>query len=98
MKACVFDRILEDCEILSKDLNSYPDRDMPSWITTGKFGSGGFQRMLRREKWRESETERNSERERERTEILIQATVQGTISLPSTCLCFRRILDKSDIP
>ena len=36
-------------------------------------------------------------RGRERSEILLQATVQGTISLPRRCLYFRRILDIRDI-
>ena len=49
-----------------------------------------------RERYREKE--RDTVRERKINEILIQSRVQGRISAPSRCLCFRRILDKSDKP
>ena len=38
------------------------------------------------------------ERERDIKEILIEATVQGTISAPSRCLRFRRIWDTRQKP
>lgn len=74
-----------------------PGRDMTSTITRGKVGALGIERKLRREKWRDTgrerqkETDRERQRERDIKEILIQATVQGSISAPSSCLCFRRI-------
>ena len=43
------------------------------------------------------EAERESERERERDEFWIQATIQGTFSFPSPCLCFRGLLDTKAI-
>ena len=36
--------------------------------------------------------------EREREVILIHATVQGTISVPGRCLCFRWIADIREKP
>ena len=48
----------------------------------------------RGEWWRE----RERDRERERQDILIQTTVQGTISAPSRYLCFRWIADIREKP
>ena len=45
----------------------------------------------------ERESEREREREREGDEIWIQATIQGTMSFPSPCLCFRGLLDTKAI-
>ena len=39
------------------------------------------------------ERERERVRERERDEIWIEATIQGAMSFPSPCLCFRGLLD-----
>ena len=63
---------------------------MPSWINTGKIGSRGFEGKWMRENCRKREWEcdlkphQERQREGEINDILIQATVQGTISLPST--------------
>ena len=45
----------------------------------------------------ERESERERQREREGDEIWIQATIQGTMSFPSPCLCFRVLLDTKAI-
>ena len=55
---------------------------MSSRITTGKLGLENL-----------SEKDGGRSRERGIKEILIQATVQGTISVANMCLCFRRISD-----
>ena len=46
----------------------------------------------------EEDRERVREGEREREEILIQATVQGMISVTSRCLCFRWIANIREKP
>ena len=67
-----------------------------SIITTGQFVAGGFQRYGRGAKGRvrELERRRRKEGEREVQELLIQATVNGRIISPRTCLGVRWISHK----
>ena len=67
-----------------------------SIITTGQLVAGGFQRYGRGAKGRvrELERRRRKEGEREVQELLIQATVNGRIISPRTCLGLRWISHK----
>ena len=70
--------------------------DISSIITTGQLVAGGFQRYGRGAKGRvrELERRRRKEGEREVQELLIQATVNGRIISPRTCLGVRWISHK----
>ena len=59
---------------------------MPTWTSRDNLGCGAFGRMWRRKKT-----------EWKREEIWIQATLQGKVSFPSPCLCFRGLLDTKAI-
>ena len=67
-----------------------------SIITTGQLVAGGFQRYGRGAKGRVRELERmrSKEGEREVKELWIQATVNGRIISPRTCLGVRWISHK----
>ena len=47
---------------------------------------------------REAEKDRERDKERERNQILLQVIVQCRTSVPSKCLCFRKISDTSEKP
>ena len=69
-----------------------------SIITTGQLVAGGFKRISRgaKERVRELERRRSKEGEREVKELLSQATVNGRIISPRTCVCLRWISHKWD--
>ena len=71
-----------------------------SIITTGQLVAGGFKRISRgaKERVRELERRRSKEGEREVKELLSQATVNGRIISPRTCVCLRGISHEWDKP
>ena len=86
-KCFIFDRSLEDWwKIVFEEFDCSPGWDMPTWTSRDNLGCGAFGRMWRRKKT-----------EWKREEIWIQATLQGKVSFPSPCLCFRGLLDTKAI-